>query len=540
MSNNFCIDLRSRIGCSDGRAAAGSFWGTKPRCLTLDPSLLTMFWCRLSFERAIASNSPPKRRQPIIFAGSASMSFLPRLAVGSVQEESDCRAVLWGLLDLFDRCSLRVQTFLSRGCLQRLEAATVITGMAPRHLDSWLMTAEACRERFLRAARMANLSVVEGSFADGADFDDEGEPAGSRLSTLCRWLGLPRLGVIDLSNMAGFEVPANRPDVDALLIDHISSEGDFYRWQTIFESLWGIPVLGGLESAPGLRSVIGQLESRRPPPRELCEKLGDHMSRYVRPSQLLELAAKNSWPGSNFRSCTATQGEPRFSACHLDRFQPRAEPPAGLTVAIAYDDAFFGYCPDALDVLEQRGVTVRDFSPLRDESLPPDCDIVYIGCGRPDLHAEQLAENFCLMLALRDHVCSGKRIYAEGGGLAYLCQQLALSSGERLPMTGILPAVAHANPQPPRPRPVELTLAKDHWLGHRGRRVRGYLSERWRLEPVGALSSCVAESQHRLDLVERHQAVGSRVHLNLALQPALLESFLRPAPAALAWAMPSA
>ncbi len=468
------------------------------------------------------------------------MSFLPRLAVGSIQEEGDCRAVLWGLLDLFDRSGLRVQTFLSRGCLQRLEAATAITGMAPRHLDSWLMTAEACRERFLRAAQMANLSVVEGSFADGADYDDEGNPAGSRLSTLCRWLGLPRLGVIDLSRMAGYELPTRKPDVDALLLDRVRSGCDFYRWQTIIESLWGIPVVGGLESAPALRSAIGQLESRRPPPRELCDKLGDLMSPYTRPSQLLKLATNNSWPGSTSRSCTVTARETHLLACHLDRFEPRAEPPVGLTVAIAYDDAFFGYCPDALDVLEQRGVTVRDFSPLRDESLPADADIVYIGCGRPDLHAEQLSENFCLMLALRDHVCSGKRIYAEGGGLAYLCQQLALPSGGRVPMTGILPAVAHANPEPPRPRPVELTLSKDHWLGHRGRRVRGYLSERWRLEPVGPISSCIAEPQHRLDLVERHQAVGSRVHLNLALQPALLQSFLRPAPAALAWAMPSA
>jgi cobyrinic acid a,c-diamide synthase len=467
------------------------------------------------------------------------MSFLPRLAVGSVQDNGDCRAVLWGLLDLFDRCELRVQTFLSRGCLQRLEAATVVTGIAPRHLDSWLMTAEACRERFVRAARLADLSVVEGSFADGADYDDSGEPAGSRLSTLCRWLGLPRLGVIDLSNIAGFEVPSSMPDVDALLIDHIGCECDFYRWQTILESLWGIPVLGGLESAPALRSAIGQLQSHRPPPRDLCEKLGGLMSRYVRPSQILELASRNSWSGPTFRSCAATRAPAQLSACRLDRLEPRTEPPASITVAIAYDDAFFGYCPDALDVLEQRGVTVRDFSPLRDESLPADADMVYIGCGRPDLHAEQLSENFCLLLALRDHVCAGKRIYAEGGGLAYLCQQLALPSGERVPMTGILPAVAHANQQPDKPRPVELTLAKDHWLGHHGRRVRGYLSERWRLEPVGALSTCVAEPQHRLDLVERHQAVGSRVHLNLALQPVLLESFLRPAPAALAWAMPT-
>jgi hypothetical protein len=43
-------------------------------------------------------------------------------------------------------------------------------------------------------------------------------------------------------------------------------------------------------------------------------------------------------------------------------------------------------------------------------------------------------------------------------------------------------------------------------------------------------------NNHSSPLVLRHQAVGSRVHLNLAAQPQLLGGFLRPCPAALAWA----
>ncbi len=460
------------------------------------------------------------------------MSSLPRLAVGSVQRGLDRRAVVWGLLDLFDRLGLRVQGFQSRGCLQELEAATAITGIAPRHLDSWLMTAEVCREAFVRAARISDLSVVEGSFADEPDCGEFGEAAGSRLSALSRWLAMPRLGIIDMPSLSGGEAPERRPDVDALLIDHVANPCDFYRWQTVLESLWGIPVVGGLELVPALRTAIEQIEPRRQPPRDLCEKLGDQLLRFVRPTQLLELANRNPWPGAASRSCATGEAS---TACHHSL---AAEQPMNLTVAIAYDDAFFGYCPDALDALEQRGVAVRDFSPLRDEAIPADADIVYIGCGRPDLHAGELSDNFCLMLALRDHVCAGKRIYAEGGGLAYLCQQLALPGGERMSMAGIFPAVAHAAPRPVPPRPIELTLAKDLWFGNRGRRLRGYLNENWRLEPVGSVNSCAAESERRFDLIERHQAVGSLVHLNLALQPALLESFLRPSPAALDWGTP--
>ena len=468
--------------------------------------------------------------------GSFGMSCLPRLAVGPVQRGVDCRPVLWALLDVLDRLGLRVQSFFSRACLEEVEAATAITGAAPRHLDSWLMNTEQCRERFWRASRRCDLSVVQGCFADDSAAQQSIEPAGSQLATLCKWLALPRLGVIDLPSLAGCELPTRRPDVDALIIDRVSCRCDFYRWQTILETLWGIPVIGGLENVPALRTTMSLLRSRREPPRDLCQKLGDHLLGYVQPSQLLELACRNPWPPVVERSCVAgTCGRAAPRSCRDDAAW---KSPEDMTVAVAYDDAFGGYFPDVLDALEQRGVAVQDFSPLRDEALPADADVVYIGCGRPDLHVRELSNNHCLMMALRDHVCAGKRIYAEGGGLAYLCQQISLPSGEQAPMAGILPADARLAPIDGPPKPVELTLADDFWLGDRGQRVRGYLNESWQLEPIGRLASCAAEPQRRLDLVERHQAVGSRVHLNFALQPALLAGFLRPSAPALAWDFP--
>ena len=89
---------------------------------------------------------------------------------------------------------------------------------------------------------------------------------------------------------------------------------------------------------------------------------------------------------------------------------------------------------------------MKVFSPLRDECLPADTDIVYLGCGSPHEHAAALAENHCMLMALKEHVCSGKRIYAEGGGLAYLCQHVEMADGKRTPMVGALRAVAKRNP----------------------------------------------------------------------------------------------
>ena len=458
------------------------------------------------------------------------MSGLSRLAIGSVSPETDYRPALWAVIDALDRRGVRIQSFLPRACLAEVEAASVITGVSPRHLDSWLMSRDFCRQTFLRVARQSDLAIVEGDLSGVA-----ADEPGGKLETLCDWLALPRLGVWDVRGSTERHLSTRRPSADALLLDGVSSPSEFYRLQTMIEALWGLPVLGALEESPGLRDAVGQLSPGEKPPRDLCSCLGDNLLRYVRPEALLELAQR--------RTLHSFERADGFIPLGIGQ---RAEPSElvrdlvggrrqRLTVAVAYDDVFRGYFPDTLDALEQLGATVRDFSPLRDEALPPDCDLVYIGCGKPQLRAAELSENHCLHAALREHVCSGRRIYAEGGGLAFLCQNLVLPDGGQVSMAGVLPAMAHLSPVRRPASPIELTLGRNRWLGRQGQRLRGYLNENWRIEPSGPLSSCAAEPQHRYDLVERHQAIGSRVHFDLAAQPALLASFLQPCPAALDW-----
>ncbi len=111
------------------------------------------------------------------------MSGLPRLAIGSVSAETDYRPVLWGVIDALDRHGVRIQSFLPRSCLAEVEAASVITGVAPRHLDSWLMSRDFCLQTFFRVARQSDLAIVEGNLSGTSAH----EPGG-QLETLCDWL----------------------------------------------------------------------------------------------------------------------------------------------------------------------------------------------------------------------------------------------------------------------------------------------------------------------------------------------------------------
>jgi cobyrinic acid a,c-diamide synthase len=465
------------------------------------------------------------------------MSILPRLAVGTIQPEVDSQPIVWGLLDCFAQAGLRTQTFFSRACFRPHDGASIISGIAPRHLDSWLMTPTVCRQSFLQAAASADLALVEGRYDQcGAGFKPASglrscssvsprlgsadSTLGGSLDTLCEWLDLPRIGIVDVRRLSHCQLP-KRPAVDRLLLDRVSGACDFHRWQTILESLWGIPVVGGLEECAALRQQIARLPAGQKPQREWASTLANELARYCDSQRLLRLAERPGIPGDWSQASVDESGAIERGNVH---------------VAVAYDEAFNCYFRDTLDMLELRGATVRVFSPLRDECLPPGTDIVYIGCGAPHEHAEALAENHCMLMALKEHVCSGRRIYAEGGGLAYLCQSVETADGRRTEMVGALRANARRNPMRVGPTPVEVTLAVDSWLGASGSKLRGYRNGNWTLEATGCLTRFVKEPDSQLDLVGRHQAIGSRLHLNFAAQPALLAGFLRPCPAALAWA----
>jgi len=434
---------------------------------------------------------------------------LPRLAVGSVQTSVDPQPVCWALLALLSHRGQQVQHFHSSARFPRCEGAFSSTGVKSRHLDSWLMTPDLCREVFAHGASKAEISIVEGRYATAHDTS----PRGGQLADLCDWLDLPRLVVLDVTDIDNCRLPARPERADGLLLDKVQDAAHFARLQTTLESLWNIPVFGALESLPAVRECLDTVPRGMAPDREVCQALAANFSRYARIDGLRNLAARRAFPCVRpFVFVAPARGQN-----------------SNLTVAMAFDEAFSCYYPDALELLELHGASVVDFSPLRDEALPAGTDLVVLGCGHPERYAAALAENHCMRLALREHLCAGRRIYAEGGGLAYLCEHMVTPTGKQVAMVGALPAVATSNPHPSPPSAVEVSLSRKCWLGHPGTRLRGYLNANWHLEPSSKLDRLVREPGHHCDLVGRYLAIGSRLHLNFVSQPEFLQGFLRPA-----------
>ena len=435
------------------------------------------------------------------------MQQMPRIAVGTVQRGADHQPLLWALMDQLERFGPHVQPFLSQARFAMHDAASAITGQGYRHLDSWLMSPEICLDVFCHGTRPIDLAIVEGQYDAVRD-----EETGGSLDTLCGWLDLPRIVVLDASRLADCQIPRRPARVDAVLLDCVADRADACRWQTTMEALWGVPVLGSLDRQETIRKQIDQLPAGTKPSLELCRALGDALGNSLQCSRLLRMAAARPLPSIS------------------NQLFRRPFAPVALNVAVAIDDAFHCYFPDTLDLLEVQGATIHEFSPLHDDRLPSRTDLVYFPCGRTDCFAEELSNNHCMRESLRSFVAAGGRIYAEGGGLAYLARKLILDEGRQYSMTGILPVMAARAPLMTAPRPVEVTLSEDVWLGRAGSTLRGYLNSNWQLEPTRPQRHFIGSPPHQHDLIGSRQAIGSRVHLNFAAQPSFVRNFFQPIP----------
>src|SRR5690606_33489861 len=141
--------------------------------------------------------------------------------------------------------------------------------------------------------------------------------------------------------------------------------------------------------------------------------------------------------------------------------------------------------------------------------------------------AEALSANLCLRQSIQSFAAAGGRVYAEGAGLAYLCRQVILQGGSRLPMVNALPAVALRSPSPEPVRPATVRLKRATWLGSAYQELRRYLNTSWRIRPWASLTSLALEAERQDELFGLRDVGGSRMHFHFAAQPEFLRAFFR-------------
>ena len=145
-----------------------------------------------------------------------------------------------------------------------------------------------------------------------------------------------------------------------------------------------------------------------------------------------------------------------------------------VRIGVARDKAFNFYYQANFDILERAGAELVYFSPMQDRNIPEDISMLYMGGGYPEMYAYELSQNKSFRKSLMNYVRDGGQIYAECGGLIYLCQDLKNVNGQVFPMAGVLPFKAFMLARRKSLGYVQVQFLDDCLLGNTGEVIRGH------------------------------------------------------------------
>ncbi|MEQ1795245.1 MAG: cobyrinate a,c-diamide synthase [Nitrospira sp.] len=439
----------------------------------------------------------------------------PRLVIAGTSSGVGKTTVTLALLAALNVRGRQVQSFKAGPDFIDPGHHTAVTGRPSRNLDGWMLGADRNREIFLCAAADADISIIEGMMG----LFDGSSPVSEIGSTaeLAKQLAAPVLLVIDGSAMArsaaamvlgyaSFD-PALR--VAGVLFNRVGSEGHYRLLKDAVEAATDLAVVGYLRPDAAVTVAdrhLGLVTAMEQGPAELYDRLGTMAAETIN-LDLVEALAKSA---GDLPLVSAP------SAVAKGRERP-------IRIGVAYDPAFCFYYQDNLDLLEAEGAELVRFSPCRDCALP-DVEMLYLGGGYPELHADTLARNSPMRQAVRAFAERGGTIYAECGGMMYLTQAIRDFEGRSHDMVGLFAADAVMKKSGLTLGYRTAALSQTCILGDAGVIVRGHEFHYSRLVSCAPLNYACSLTDARGDSKGQDGLVSGNVlalytHLHFASQP---------------------
>ncbi len=450
---------------------------------------------------------------------------IARLVIGATASEAGKTTVTVGLAAALRARGLRVAVFKCGpdylDPTYHRRAAHVVS----HNLDGWMMGRDAVLATFIRASQGFDIALVEGMmglFDSAAPTSEEGSTA-----QLAKWLGAPVLLVTDASGMArsvaamiqGYARfdPALR--VAGLICNRVGSRSHLQLLRTASAE---VPVVGGLPTSHDFAF----------PERHLGLRTADEAAV---PEPLFEAWGKLTGEWFDLDAILAiARSAPPFHDAAPALLAPAKPAPLRCRIGIAHDDAFHFYYEDNLSRLKALGAELVTFAPSRDESLPDKVDGLYFGGGYPEMLARELSSNAPMLAAVRAFGHAGRPIYAECGGLMYLCEGITTLDGRTWTMAGLVPGVAVMSERLQALGYVEVETRAPSILGPAGVRFRGHQFRYSTLQQSRCTEAeCLYSVRPRWgggEFTEGYRmknVVASYVHAHWASNPQVAEEFVR-------------
>ena len=385
----------------------------------------------------------------------------PRFLLCATGSGSGKTTVTCGLLQALKERGLRPAAFkCGPDYIDPMFHSTVI-GAKSRNIDTFF-SGDLAPGLMARAARDCDISVIEGvmGYYDGiADSTDAStyDVAVRTKTPAVLLVNAAGMSVSAAAIVKGFVQLMPESMIRGVILNKMAPS-IYPEIKAVIEEKTGVWVYGYVPKLPELMIESRHLGLVRPEEveglREKLHALAGELEKTVDVDGLLALAA---------------------TAPDIDLTAPDLpQVGTGLRIAVARDEAFCFYYEDNMTALRDMGAEIVEFSPIREEKLPENCQGLLLGGGYPELHAQQLSENEAMRRSVCQALAVGMPCIAECGGFMYLHETVEYPAGMRYPMCGVIPGMVYYTGKLGRFGYIELTANEDSILGPAGTKLRGH------------------------------------------------------------------
>jgi len=345
----------------------------------------------------------------------------PQFLIAAPSSNSGKTTLTLGLLRWLHHQGLKVQPFKCGPDYIDTKHHSLAAHSPSINLDTFMMSEGHLRSVYAKYSEGADVVITEGVMGlfDGAD-----RMKGSS-AEIAMLLDLPVILVVNAKAMAysvapliyGFMHFNPQLQIAGVIFNFVNTESHYQFLKDACEDI-GVTPLGYVPASDDIRIPSRHLGLAISPDNDydaIIERAAAHISKTVDLAQLLAITRKPVPPAP----------------------VQTVSPPSGTRrISVAMDEAFNFTYAENLAVLQSHG-QVTTFSPLHDAQLP-DTDLLYLAGGYPELFLEQLSTNLTMRASILEYCANGGKVIAECGGMMYLGETLADSTGKEYPMVGFL------------------------------------------------------------------------------------------------------
>ena len=355
-------------------------------------------------------------------------SNLSRLMISAPQKSAGKTTVSLGIIHNLVEDGVSIQSFKKGPDYIDPMWLKLASGNDCYNLDPYLMGDKGCLDSFTNNIHKSEMALIEGNHGlhDGMSMDGSDSTSG-----LANLLKTPVLLVLDSRGMnrgaaaivTGMQKMFPQPDIAGVVLNHVRSSRQEEKQKAAIEKFCGVPVIGAIpvdeavsipERHLGLTTVEETGNARK-----IIRHAGELIANYCDMNAIQSI----------YNNATPLKIQPKKA--------PQLANKQSVKIGVFHDSAFCFYYPENLEGLRYNGAELLFIDALNDNLLP-DLDGLYIGGGFPESFFEELSANRKLLSEVKERVRSGIPVYAECGGLIYLCES-ALYKGKKYPLAGVLP-----------------------------------------------------------------------------------------------------